>query len=234
LSVGPATSGERPETRPLRLAHRGDPRLAPENSLEAIVLAAGTPGCDGVELDVRVSRDGVPVLLHDATLARVQGLPHAVRDVDAADLRPLGIPTLEVVLEALSADTWLDVELKGDDHGAVTAGILRAARGPEPERAVVSSFDASTLALMADLLPGWPRWLNARDLDPATLSLALGLGCRAVSAEWGVITPASMRRARAAGLDLAAWTVLRPATRDRLERLGVVATCVEAAALDAP
>jgi hypothetical protein len=41
-----------------------------------------------------------------------------------------------------------------------------------------------------------------------------------------------MRRARAAGLDLAAWTVLRPATRDRLFRLGVIACCVESAALD--
>ena len=53
---------------PLRLAHRGDWRAAPENSLQALVAATRIPGCDGVEFDVRLSRDGVPVLLHDETL----------------------------------------------------------------------------------------------------------------------------------------------------------------------
>ena len=84
---------------------------------------------------------------------------------------------------------------------------------------------------MATVLPGWGRWLNAVDLAPATLSLALGLGCRAVAVLWGAITPASVRRANDAGLEVAAWTVRRTATRDRLERLGIVACCVEAAAL---
>jgi glycerophosphoryl diester phosphodiesterase len=85
---------------------------------------------------------------------------------------------------------------------------------------------------MADRLPGWTRWLNTVDLAPATLSLALGLGCRGVSVEWGAITPARMRAARDAGLDVAAWTVRRPATFERLERLGAIGCCVEAAALD--
>ena len=73
---------------------------------------------------------------------------------------------------------------------------------------------------MATALPGWGRWLNAVDLAPTTLSLALGLGCRAVAVLWGAITPASVRRANDAGLEVAAWTVRRTATRDRLERLG--------------
>ena len=75
---------------------------------------------------------------------------------------------------------------------------------------------------MADRLPGWARWLGADDLAPATLSLALGLGCRGISVLWGAITPATMRSARAAGLDVAAWTVRRRATFDRLGRLGVL------------
>ena len=48
--------------RPLRLAHRGDWRVAPENTLDAFLAAMRIPGCDGVELDVRLSRDGVPVV----------------------------------------------------------------------------------------------------------------------------------------------------------------------------
>jgi glycerophosphoryl diester phosphodiesterase len=62
----------------------------------------------------------------------------------------------------------------------------------------------------------------------------VGLGCRAVAVLWGAITPASVGRAHDAGLEVAAWTVRRRSTVDRLERLGVVACCVEAAALGDP
>jgi hypothetical protein len=85
---------------------------------------------------------------------------------------------------------------------------------------------------MRDLLPGWPRWLNSEDLSAPTVSLAVGLGCSTVSVLWGAITPASLERARAAGVAVAAWTIRRPETVTRLGRLGVVACCVEGAALD--
>jgi glycerophosphoryl diester phosphodiesterase len=218
--------------RPFRLAHRGDWRRAPENTLEALVAAMAVPGCDGVEFDVRLSRDGVPVLLHDETLARVQRRPQRVAELAAAELARAGVPDLEAVLSVLPPSAFLDVELKGDDHGDATAAVLRAARGDVPTRAVLSSFEGPTLASMADRLPGWSRWLNAEDLAPATISLAVGLGCRGVSVLWAAITPAAMRTAQAVGLDVAAWTVRRPATFERLARLGVVAACVEAAALD--
>jgi glycerophosphoryl diester phosphodiesterase len=220
--------------RPLRLAHRGDWRRAPENSLGALVAAMAVPGCDGVEFDVRLSRDGVPVLVHDETLARVQGRPARVADLTAAELAEAGVPALEAALRALPPTAFLDVELKGDDHGEATVAVLRAARGEAPGRAVISSFEGPTLATMAERLPGWTRWLNADDLAPATLSLAVGLGCRGVAVLWGSITSATLRRAHDAGLDVAAWTVRRRATFDRLARLGVVAACVEGAALESP
>ena len=84
---------------------------------------------------------------------------------------------------------------------------------------------------MGERLPGWRRWLNAEDCSPQTLSLALGLGCAGVSVLWGAINAGSVEAARAAGLEVAAWTVRRPATFDRLGRAGVVACCVEGAAL---
>ena len=216
---------------PLRLAHRGDWRVAPENTLAALEAAMRVPACDGVEFDVRLSRDGVPVVIHDATLARVQRRAERVDRLDAAELGRAGIPRLDEVLAALPG-AWLDVELKGDHHGDATAALLRAARGEAPGDAVFSSFEAPTLAAMGERLPGWGRWLNAEDLAPATLSLALGLGCRGMSVLWGAITPAALGRAHDAGLEVAAWTVRRRATFDRLGRLGVVACCVEASALE--
>ena len=222
-SGGPGTA--------LRLAHRGDWRRAPENSLAALVAATALPGCDGVELDVRLSADGVPVVLHDETLARVQHRPERVDALAAADLAATGVPSLHDVLRLLPATAFLDIELKGDAHGHATATVLREGRGDCPPRAVVSSFEPPTLIAIGERLPGWRRWLNADDLAPATLSLAIGLGCSGVSAQWRAITPARVRAARVAGLDVAAWTVRNDRTVVRLGRMGVAACCVEGAAL---
>ncbi len=195
------------------------------------MAAMRIPACDGVEFDVRLSRDDVPVLLHDATLARVQHVRLRVDRLDAAELARHGIPRLENVLGALPL-AWMDIELKGDGHGRATASVLRAARGDAPATAVVSSFELATLVAMGDRLPGWTRWLNAEDLSPRTVSLAVDLGCRGVSVLGRAITPSSIAPAREAGLEVAAWTVRRRATFSRLARLGVVACCVESAALD--
>jgi glycerophosphoryl diester phosphodiesterase len=219
-------------TGTLRLAHRGDWRVAPENTAAAFAAAMAVPACDGVEFDVQLSRDGVPVVVHDETLTRVQHRRARVDGLTARELVTHAIPSLEDTLAMLPPDAWLDVELKGETHGDATAAVLREARGAAPDRAVLSSFDPPALVAMADRLPEWTRWLNATDLSPATLSLAVGLGCRGVSVLWPAITPGRFRAARATGLDVVAWTVRRRATFDRLERLGVVACCVEAAALD--
>ena len=78
------------EHRTLRLAHRGDWRGAPENSLAAFTAALAVPACDGLEFDVRASSDRVPVINHDATLARVHGRPERVDALTAAALGAIG------------------------------------------------------------------------------------------------------------------------------------------------
>ena len=215
----------------LRLAHRGDWRRAPENTIAAFLAALDVPGCDGLEFDVRASKDGVPVVIHDETLERVQGVAARVASLTAEELAAHGVPTLEEVLAAVPRRAFLDVELKGDPgRGAVD--VLTAGRGPGLERAVVSSFMPATLERVGRLAPSWPRWLNTRDLEPATIESAVALECRGIAAQWRAIDPRSAGRVREAGLDLAAWTVRRRPTYARLERLGVIAICAEAAALD--
>ena len=217
--------------RPLRLAHRGDWRRAPENTLAALLAALAVPGCDGLEFDVRCSADGVPILLHDDTLERVQRRPERADELTAVALDGLGVPSLAAVLSAVPRRAFLDVELKGD-HGRATVGVLAAGRGPTLTNAVVSSFETATLERVAGLAPTWPRWLIAEDMAPPTIATALELGCRGIAAHWRAIDAGSARRVRAAGLDLAAWTVRRRPTFERLAGLGVTAVCVEAAALD--
>ena len=217
--------------RALRLAHRGDWRVAPENSLAAMVAALANPACDGLEFDVRASREGIPILLHDDTLARVQGVSGRPEATSIDELTVLGIPTLAAVLAVAGPRSFLDVELKGAPIPGVVR-VLEGARGPGLDRAVVSSFEPGTLAWIGGLRPAWPRWLNTDELTPATIRLASDLGCRGLSVDWRSITGAGLSAATSAGLEVAAWTVRRRSTLERLERLGVVAVCVEATALD--
>ena len=214
----------------LRLAHRGDWRDAPENTIAAFVAAIALPGCDGIEFDVRAAADGVPVVIHDETLARVQGVDARVDDLTAEALEGHGVPTLEAVLAAIPRRAFLDVELKGDPgRGAVD--VLTAGRGPGLERAVVSSFEPDTLERVGRLAALWPRWLNAMDLSDEAIRTATELGCRGISVDWRAIDVRSFARARAADLDVGAWTVRSRPTYQRLERLGVNAICAEGPAL---
>jgi glycerophosphoryl diester phosphodiesterase len=214
----------------LRLAHRGDWREVPENTIAAFLAAIAVPGCDGIEFDVRASADDIPVVIHDETLMRVQGVNVRVDELTADALERHGVPTLEAVLAAVPHRAFLDVELKGDP-GRAAIDVLTAGRGPGLERAVVSSFDHGTLQRVGRLVPLWPRWLNAEALTDETIGMATQLGCRGISVDWRAIDAHSFALARAAELDVAAWTVRSRPTYQRLERLGVNAICAEGPAL---
>ena len=155
-------------TRPI--AHRGYHNKAEgviENSPSAFAaaIAAGYP----IELDLQLSRDGVPMVFHDDTLERLTAETGAVRDRDAAELETFTlkggndrIPTLARVLEQVDGAVPLLIELK-DQHGAMgeTDGVLeRAALDVLKEYAgpfALMSFNPSMIAKVAALSPETPR-----------------------------------------------------------------------------
>jgi glycerophosphoryl diester phosphodiesterase len=199
--------------------------------MPALAAALAVPGCDGLEFDVRVSGDGVPVLAHDETLSRVFERPGRVDEMTARQLEDAGIASLADALAMIPHHATINVDLKGL-HDRAVVEVLAAGRGPTLVNGVVSSFLPDTLERVGRLAPAWSRWLNARHMSADTIRTASDLGCSAVSLEFHAIDAASVAAARAAGLDVAAWTVRRRDTYGRLQRLGVVAACVEAAALD--
>jgi glycerophosphoryl diester phosphodiesterase len=215
----------------LRLAHRGDWRVAPENSIAALVAGARAPRSDGVEFDVRFAIDGTPVLSHDRYLRRVQGLDRPVSTVSAEELAARGVATLAEALVALPVEAFLDVEFK-EVPNAIAAEALLAALGPSPTRAIVSAFDPDALRIAASLLPGWRRWLNVHELDDAAIATARDLGCAAIASEYHRITRTMAAAVHAAGMELAAFTVRSHSPLERLDRLGVIAACVEGSVLD--
>jgi glycerophosphoryl diester phosphodiesterase len=213
-----------------RLAHRGDSRVAPENSLEALLAAVRLPGIDGVELDVQLSADGVPVVAHDADLHRVLGVHALVHELDAAALDSYGVPRLAEVFEALPPEALIDVDLKVAPTRAFVE-VCIAGRGAEPERAAFDSMDPAVLSVLRELAPGWPRWLGTESLDLGSVAMASAVGCQAISAEWQAIDPGSARLVLDAGLELAAWTITDPDLVDRLAVLGVTTVFLEGDAL---
>src|SRR5947208_3586763 len=118
-------------SRPLVLGHRGARASSnvAENTLESFELCL-QHGCDGFEFDVRRSEDGQAVICHDPAVRRME----FARTTNVT----LGLPTLEDVLRAFSARTFLDIELKVNGLEAETVALLR--QHPPRKGYVVSSF----------------------------------------------------------------------------------------------
>src|SRR5262245_8440846 len=98
-----------PDRRPLAIAHRGGATLAAENTISAFKAAAAA-GADAIETDVRLTRDGVPVCVHDPDLSRLCGDPRTVSDLDLATLRSL-LPSVMTLDDALAASDPLGILL---------------------------------------------------------------------------------------------------------------------------
>jgi len=164
--------------RPLIIAHRGASAHAPENTLPAFQMAIDV-GADGVELDVRLSKDGIPVVVHDRNLKRLAGRLETVSNMTAEDLARIDIgshfnathpkraraefvgvriPTLSSVLDLFAGSTGLvHVELKIDKKRELMALVNAVCRvihaSPALSRIVLSSFRLTALAEAKHLLP---------------------------------------------------------------------------------
>ncbi|MGH9942422.1 MAG: glycerophosphodiester phosphodiesterase [Pyrinomonadaceae bacterium] len=162
---------------PLIIGHRGASADAPENTLAAFARAL-SDGADGLEFDVRLARDGVPVVIHDATLKRTGGREDTIASLTSDELRRVdvgswfnrqhpararpeyageGVPLLSEVLELSGAHSRrLYVELKCDRVGAhalaaATVAVIRAHGALE--RTVVESFTFAAFSEVKRLAP---------------------------------------------------------------------------------
>ncbi|MFD3545101.1 glycerophosphodiester phosphodiesterase [Streptomyces sp. NPDC058655] len=204
------------------VGHRGDPYRVRENTLPSI-RSAFARGADAVEVDVRLTRDGVPVLLHDASLRRLWGHDVRLDAVTAPQLRELvggGVPTLREALMAAGAGRVM-IDLPGASAEAVRAvvDLVRACgarertyycAGPNSMLAVRAADPGAEIALTWTTLSPprrvlidavRPRWLNYRfGLVSRELTDALHRDGLLVSA-WTADTKRTMRSLIAAGVD---------------------------------
>jgi glycerophosphoryl diester phosphodiesterase len=202
-------------TRPLVFAHRGGAKLAPENTMAAFDHAA-TLGVDGFELDVRLSRDGIVVVHHDATLDRTMKVRGAVATRSGRELAELGVPALADVLTR-HRDQRVIIEMKENTDelaarvidvldatasrdraclGAFGRRVLRAARRLAPDVATSAAREEVRWVLYRS----WCRW-------PATRLPFNGYQIPETSGSTRVVSPRFIEEAHRAGLGVQVWTV---------------------------
>lgn len=215
------------------IAHRGASIAAPENTLPALRSTAAA-GAQYLEVDVRMSADGVPMIMHDATVDRTTDGTGAIAELTAAALRSLDagswfseefigtrIPTLEEVLAfAARTDIGVVIEYKGSwGEAAIRTTIeLITAAGLE-DKVIAQSFSEKTVRTLAAVAPLIPvGWLTDR-IDTAAVRTAVRIGADAVNPR--IATPRGVELAHRARLGVFVWTQDEDIHWEELTAMGV-------------
>lgn len=201
---------------PIRVAHRGMPRQARENTLASFAMALEA-GADGIELDVHATLDGVVVVHHDGALADGR----AIASHRAAEL---GLPTLADVFDLVQGRAELFVEIKGEAVEMHVAAELDRYNGD----AAIHSFDhalierlhhAETSHRLGVLLDR-----GSRD-DP--VALMAKCGAADVWPHHSLASEGLVERVHGGGGRVIVWTVNDPATGAVLAARGVDGICTD-------
>ncbi len=224
---------------PRWVAHRGAGKLAPENTLAAFRLGAAH-GYRAFECDVKLSADGVPFLLHDATLERTTSgtgtggeLPWAaLSQLDAGGWHSRQyagepLPTLAGIAAWIQANgLQLNIEIKPTPGAETLTGQVvaeHAARlwaGPAAQP-LLSSFKPDALLAARAAAPHLPRALLLDSLYPGWFDTTTQLGCAAIVTNHKVMDAALLAQARQAGWRALVYTVNEAADAQRLLALGI-------------
>jgi len=230
---------------PRVIAHRGGGNQAPENTLAAIRTGAQC-GFAGVEFDVMLSRDSVPVLIHDETLERttngrgeVSRTPWpALARLDAGswfDSRFAGEPVPRYEDAArLCRDLalWANVEIKPAagferETGRVVAAVSRELWRNAPVAPLLSSFSADALEAAREHAPSAALGLLVEAIPDGWRDTLARLNCVSLHCDARRITRSQVRAVKEAGCGLLCYTVNDPATAKDLFAWGVDAVVTD-------
>jgi glycerophosphoryl diester phosphodiesterase len=224
---------------PLWIAHRGAGKLAPENTLAAFRVGA-SHGYRAFECDVKLSADGVPFLLHDATLERTTQASGTAGERPWSELSRLDaggwhsrafagepLPSLEAIARYVQHNGFaLNLEIKptpGVEHDtgvAVGAACRRLWQG-QAGSLVFSSFRPEALLGARESAPEIPRALLVDTLWPQWFDVAQSLGCVAVVSNFRLMDEALVAQLHGAGMRALCYTVNEAADAQHLIALGI-------------
>ena len=243
VSSSPAVAPPPLRSKPLVIAHRGGALESTENTIAAFQRAFRI-GADGIETDIRLTRDGVVVVYHDDYFGRVEGLPQAQRtrlvsdmtygELTAQTLIPVGedtggrrVPTLNDLLAQVHG-RLLNIELKRcarfDELVKKTVAILKGYA--ELDRIVLEAPDLDTAKKLRKALgerlklhinPEYDHTVPLRD----TLKQLLKFKPHSVSISYKLLARDMVESAHRAGVEVWVWTVNDNTVAERMRELGV-------------
>jgi glycerophosphoryl diester phosphodiesterase len=248
--VAPRRSGRSifPKDRRLVFAHRGGAKLAPENTLQAFDIGLSL-GADGIECDVHLARDGIPVVVHDQTLERTTNASGTVGGLTAAELarvdagyrfthdggfpfrgQEIGVPTLDTLLRRHV--TLTIIELKQDEPALARAVIDVVRRADAVDRVCVGSFHRRAVETLRAEAPEIQTSASEPEARLTLYKSWLRLPERGdkpyvafqVPERAGrlkVVSPSFIRQVHAQRATLQVWVVDQPADVERLLTWGV-------------
>ena len=172
---------------PLIIGHRGASAVEPENTMAAFAAAIAA-GADGIEFDVHLSRDGVPVIIHDETLQRTHGLRQSVADLTAEELREVRVPSLHELFELMvQNDMLLCLELKGSSAKLAEECCRVVNEFSLHDRVIVECFDLRVLqevkGLRTAALFGRGHSHGSSDSGSGTGGRSVGVGAASFTGE---------------------------------------------------
>lgn len=222
---------------PLIIAHRGFSSLAPENTLVAYRKAIEV-GAEMAECDTYLTKDGVPILLHDRTLKRTTGTDAPPRALTLEEIQKLDagkwkdpeyagerVPTLKELMTLVKGKLRLVIEIKEHEIEEPVLKVIHES-GVPLEELMIFSFYYDVVEKMAKLEPLLPTTWLVGDLpyDRAgrheVIRQALAARCSAVGLPYERAEPTFLRSAHKAGLQVFVWTVDEPADMKYLLRIG--------------
>lgn len=205
------------------VAHRGFSGQAPENTLAAFRLAMSQPYVQWIELDVHLSRDHIPVVIHDATLKRTTNGFGRVREKTALELGRLdagswfhpsfaseGVPTLAEVLALTAGRCRLNVELKGEDAdreqlARATVDVIRSHQ--QAHETIITSFHRELLMSVRNYFPTMKTGLIIDDYPSDLVSMITSMGASNLSIGFRSLNAKLLQQTAEASIDVMAWTV---------------------------
>jgi glycerophosphoryl diester phosphodiesterase len=219
----------------LIIGHRGARGEAPENTAGAFRFALDR-GVRHFELDLRLSADGVPMVIHDPSTARTCGQQHLIEDTDAATLSALNaaygtnwhqsepIPSLVNLLPLLERCDSVQLEIKSDSPqrlNVLIKVVRQLLRHRNPRRYILTSFDKKALALARGLAPGLRRGLVCERRFADNIGHARRLGCELLVFHYRILSQRLIRKSHAAGLQVSSYTINDLAHMKKLRHWGI-------------
>jgi glycerophosphoryl diester phosphodiesterase len=192
---------------PIAIAHRGDPLRALENTPAAFASAVAL-GADMVELDLRRTRDGAIVVLHDQSLLRLWGRDESVGDLNWDDVAHIGagdvrIPKLAEVLASVSLPLMIDFVRREVVEGALSA----VDEADAFDRSLFVSGNVPALRVLRGLSRQARIGLTWTEAGPVPFALLAELGAECWNPRFGVVGADAVAAVHEAGLKVSTWTV---------------------------